>query len=144
MPGAPSTTSPGGNLVQAQLSQLRLPSSVNPASLITSDKCSTAHSTVNSPASSMRNRSNLMRPSQHRANHHHGRETDTEDHPCKHLSWNRWHPFEVLKIIELATTINDLLKSTTCFGDSNVTRASPHWLLSEVVPKKSNSTSLDN
>jgi hypothetical protein len=53
---------------------------------------------------------------------------------------------QVLKINDLAPTITDLLNASTCLGGDSTTRAPPHWRLSKIVsiPKKGNSTSLDN
>ena len=54
-------------------------------------------------------------------------------------------PPQVLKINDLATTITDLLNKNSCFCD-DAARAPPQWRLSKIVsiPKKGNSTSLDN
>ena len=55
-------------------------------------------------------------------------------------------PPQVLKISDLATPITGLLNSHSCIGGDDAARAPPQWRLSKIVsiPKKGNSTSLDN
>ena len=55
-------------------------------------------------------------------------------------------PPQVLKISDLAPSITGLLNAHTCIGGDDAACAPPQWRLSKIVsiPKKGNSTSLDN